>query len=376
MKESLESTRNIHQILIVTSVIIISFSVSLLLKETVFERAKKRLESCAISLRDDINSDYVRLTTDSIPRVINHEEVERFKSDSFSASLGRGRNRADDFQLRMARMDLKFSNDRIAELKAEIDSAGDDLFYYKENNEELSELYVERAGFRNKLSRLEKAYADDVEKIKNNETIPLPTMPHGKYDGQKVAVGDLSKYWAKRTGSDMFVEEIAESERFRLLLSANIRMSVTDFGKFLETEMKSQKNNPDSEIDLIGVKVAAKTIVILAPFIVIAIMIYLLMLINHLNDTATLREDTDEIANFPWIGVFRGRITAFGFFLATTVIPFLGAFSPHYASRGIDGLSTWSFWAFFIVFGIFSLLIHASIASLHKVINLKSKIKI
>lgn len=376
MKNSLESTRNIHQILIVTSVIIISFSVSLLLKETVYERAKKRLESCAISLRDDVTSDYVRITTDSIPRVIDRDEVEKFRSDSFNASLGRGRNRVDDFQLRIARMDLKFANERIAELKVEIDSTDEDLFYYKENNEELSALYLERAAIRNKITRLERAYAEALEKIKNNEAIPLPTMPHGKYDDKKLSVGDLNKYWAKRTGSDMFVEEIAESEKFRLLLSANTRMAITDFGKLLETEMKTQKNNPDSEIDLIGVKVAAKTIVILAPFIVIALMIYLLMLINHLNDTAALQQDTDEIANFPWMGVFRGPVTSIGLFLSTTFIPFLGAFSPHYASRGIEGLSSWSFWAFFIVFWIFAYVIQGSIAKLHQKVKVKSKVTI
>jgi hypothetical protein len=375
MKDTLESARNIHQILIVISVIIMSFSVSLMLKETVFETAKKRIESSVVSLRADIVSDRIRVSLDSIPRIISEQEVSKFKSDSFSASLGRYRNTYYGYPLESAKSDLKYLNERIADTKAEVDSAGDDIEYFKEMNKELTDAYIERGEVKQKIARLEREKVGALAKIKDDAQ-PLPTMDKGKYDDKKLPVADLIKYWSQNMGSELFSEEIAESERFRLLLSANAKMPIADFIKLLETEMENQKNNPDSEIDLIGVKVAAKTIVILAPFIIIAIMIYLLMLINHLNDTATLRQHTDEIADFPWMGVFRGPITAIGFSISTIVIPFLGAFSPHYASRGIDGLGTITFGLSLAGFLIFSLLIQFSISKLHEKVKLISNIQI
>lgn len=328
MKESLESARNIHQILIVVCTIIAAFSLASLPGPNVYEQARTELNSYEKKFKQELDSTYIRITYDSTGnKIYGQAEIRQFEIDSLWYIINNRPSPTFDFF-------SKYDRKRLAEIAGEIRDAEKEMDttevegdgeWYKYLSQNLTDLYLERDRLRQSIKGEKVKKPAPVTKIiKKKEAIPQP-MP---YDESRVTLLNIGQFWSDRMYSPAFEKIITDDKDFEYFLRLNEHRSVKEFKMLLMQQSAIQAKKPDTELDFGGLKVATKTINVLAPFIVLALAIYLTALIGHLGEIMTLREHADTAYEFPWMGGFTGPISRIICVISVTVYPFFAARSP------------------------------------------------
>ncbi|TDE17697.1 hypothetical protein [Dyadobacter psychrotolerans] len=101
-------------------------------------------------------------------------------------------------------------------------------------------------------------------------------------------------------------------------------MTLNDAVNELESQVKAYDQLPDSDANLFGYSVSAKHMPIIAPAIELLILLYILTLIRHATSLTTIA-DKETLKSFPWVGLFPGVMATFLTILTLFLFPLIAA---------------------------------------------------
>lgn len=91
----------------------------------------------------------------------------------------------------------------------------------------------------------------------------------------------------------MFETLIEEVSVFYYVYKANELKSVSEVKKLFYEESLKFKEKPTDDVDISGIKVAAKNMYIIAPVILLGLLVYLLTLVIHINSILKLSSQAE-----------------------------------------------------------------------------------
>jgi hypothetical protein len=250
---------------------------------------------------------------------------------------------------------LKTQNRNLRRLKVVLDSAEKNVDFkqFRDAYELITEISINRELMIDNYEELVdlshtvlKWDDDDFRIVPRSEfyadsLIPLSILDEALYPG------DNPKIFVDPKGQN--------NKSLDYFYSINKDKSVKECKNLLDKESANFKNNPRTDVDLSGVRVAGKHMYLVAPFITLVLMIYLLSLLNHLNSTTKLLQHAEDAKDFPWLALFPGTLSRILLFISIVLYPAFIMRAIALASElPPDEKELWSksYFAFFFILGL------------------------
>lgn len=280
MNESLQSARNIHQIIIVVSTIIGVFALS----------TKTPLNKYQVALNE----------LDTLQKVML--EVNAFRIRSFKQGMVVG---LDDTYKRMLEKKTEYNGGggvaglTLANIDAQFSSkwhTADSIMLVNPNRSKLGNIIL----------------SDHVEQFDISD---LPLELHPANDGWEwtMTYHPRASYKYQFGKKDLYRND----PNVKVFLFPKLK-SVWEFVKdkdfdqsrvILQNKADETKDSGTSQIDLSGLKVAGELMYLAGPLILLVLLIYLTTLVEHLIAITRTNTDAVKAIEFPWLGIFEGRLS-------------------------------------------------------------------
>lgn len=282
MKESLESARNIHQIIIVVCAVVAGFSISLKPELNKFETALLNLQYIEYAFYE-----------------VNNTRVDRIKKEVSSESEKIG------FEFPV---DSAYKYKTISSLKSELR----DIWY------NLDSLNVITAD----IGTLDTLLVE-------NKTIPIsglalephPSSPRWKterlhyYDCDYIqAFWRLGLFKSEGSADSLFANFKPVWKDVKDLPFEDAKLRLIELSN---QEQEKEKGN----FDLSGLPVAGENMYIIGPCALITLLAYLLSLVLHLKSLIRIKQNAEDVSEFPWMALFPNFYSRFLSFFSLFLLP-------------------------------------------------------
>ncbi len=112
---------------------------------------------------------------------------------------------------------------------------------------------------------------------------------------------------------------------------------LSDGARYLQARAEEQQAN----VEILGLEVSTGPVAWAGPFILLAILVYLFVHLQHLGKLAHI--DPDALRMYPWIALFEGALSRVLLFLSVVVLPVLAAAAVSARMvRSSPGASVWA----------------------------------
>lgn len=174
---------------------------------------------------------------------------------------------------------------------------------------------------------LKGARQDSLEKfLKNYERYSIETQKFlsRPYISDSVDLGGLNYYSKHIFNDDLFGVIFEEHESFENIYTKNIDVKVPIFKNFLIQKSESMESTMERNVDIFGLKIGINDSVVLIPILPFGLMLYLHLLVRHININIRIKEDADTIKVYPCVLFFKDQFSQC-VVVITLFIPVLGA---------------------------------------------------
>ncbi|GLU56119.1 hypothetical protein Dfri01_55800 [Dyadobacter frigoris] len=330
MKESLESARNIHQILIVVCTIVSVFAFSLRPEMNKYEIALRELRGIEAAFHD-----------------VNIARAERIEK-RILGGLPKG---SFDFLI-----DSAYKYKTIKTLKSELTPMWNELdstnFIYAENDN-LKKLSVENKHMEMRGLALTPASNSDLWKWERDYYPDCDYLRACKNKMYYAHVGTADSLFANITPVWLDIKDMPwEDAKQRL-----VELSSAD------------REKSKGDVDLSGLKVAGEQMYLIGPGAIIVLLSYLLTLVLHIGRILTLKEDAILASSFPWLALFPNSYSHLLSIFSLVIFPILA--SGFIVSK--SGLPTEISDKIIIIYSILFFILSPSVA--YKTVMLQFKIR-
>jgi hypothetical protein len=148
----------------------------------------------------------------------------------------------------------------------------------------------------------------------------------------------------------MFDKLIEEVSVFYYVYKANELKSVSEVKKIFYEEALKFKEKPTDDVDISGIKVAAKNMYIIAPVIILGLLVYLLTLVIHINSILKLSSQAEEAKEFPWLALFNNKFSGSVMNASLFLFPLITSFFIVWASDFEPYLKVYWIVGYFVCF--------------------------
>lgn len=356
MKESLESARNIHQILIVLLSVIGIFAISVIFETNPFDAGLKMIADSEDKAFDAIMKNKVRVKYEKpalkIYRKAEIDSSNKNIADTMNIAKLRSEMNSWEAERRVIR---KKRNNLISQIRSEIDSAEAklDISWLRTANTELTNTLIDRA-----LTEIsyEQLFASNKRMIKyenlSTNLIPMSDM----YQDSLVSLSQLNEIVYPGDTPKIFTDVNGQNNgNLDYFYSINKDKSVKECKALLNKESANFKNNPHDDVDLSGIRVASKHMYIVAPFVIFCLIIYLYSLVSHLNSTINVTVDAEGAQEFPWLALFPGVGSKILLFISIVLFPTVITWATALSSELPPSEKGWWTWCYLIFFSVLGL---------------------
>lgn len=305
MKESLESARNIHQILIIASAAIFIFGLSIGPTENKYDLARKELKAFK-EVVDSVGVYRTKIIKEKFYQEVPSEKLKKIKSSTRFNSLGSSQiweytifSMLDTFEQEWSQIDslpvqiLKTSSIKILS----------DTTLVNPETMVLSEFPI---------------YLKGQESTEGTSSIRLETSGMNIYEEKG---SYLKKFLARKLCSSNAPETFMPYLKAVRLEISNSNYS--DLQLMLENLSGEFNSKNKNDADVIGLKVTGELLYIIGPITTLTLLLYLFTLVSHLEEIF-MYSNNDDLKYFPWIAMFRNKhsiwITRFTIYLLPSAV--------------------------------------------------------
>lgn len=305
MKESLESARNIHQFLIVASVAIFIFGLSIGPNENKYDLAKAELIQFRKSVDDigTIRRHLIRKAFFSRVSPKDLKQVTRFVGFSDMSNLG-----AWDSPIHSIYQDFENEWHLIDSLPVNI------------LTKDAVDLLKDTTVMENKEHFALNAFPVYLKgQIISEGTAYIEIETDLKYMNGEV-VSYLKEFIKNKLAASSDVKTFLP--KFKVVRSEISDHSIDDALTQLQNLSDDYNSKNKNEADFIGLKVTGGLLYIVGPLVVLSLLVYLLSLATHL-DEISIPAQTTCLLEFPWIALFRDKYSIWICRVSLYALPFL-----------------------------------------------------
>ncbi|MCF2502759.1 hypothetical protein L0663_05175 [Dyadobacter sp. CY107] len=283
MKESLESARNIHQIIIFISAVIAVFALSLRTDLNKYDKARLRLQDINLAIKD-VNEDRVKRIK-SAAYEGNHKRFNLFTDQSFYRNL-----RISDIR------------ENLFQNWDSIDSI--DLVYDGGNN-----MMIVRG-------------SDSTFSAGDFPVVAKPSVGAWRserdyyYGSDYIRAFRLKGFFTADGNLDSLFSDIQPV--WFDVKNLSLESAMQNLAALSAIEVQKGKG----DVDVSGLKVTGDLIYIIGPSILLMLLIYLATLTVHIKSLIKIKEQAETAQSFPWLALFRNIWSKVISFISLIILPF------------------------------------------------------
>lgn len=342
MKESLESARNIHQIVIVVSTIIGIFAFSIKQPENKFENALNELRALYATI----------------------ESVNSYRHDLISSEMLEGLSEEDKSSIDGM---LVYGVSRFNSMQGKLQK--DTYLHFKTNWNLLDSVMIIKPSNITISASRGKDFSNDELAFFDGPPVELHPLPLGdkwiwetRYDSLASYKYQFKKVGVLKTGG----QATDFMPNLRAVWEYVKNLDYEDTRVFLQSKSAEANETDRNEVDLSGLKVAAEYMYLIGPFVLLSLLVYLTTLINHLISITKLRTHGEKALDFPWLGLFSHSLSDYISIISLQIYPAaVCVILVNKSNLGEPDTIIWSL-CYFVIFAVTSLYLRKQLVTLQR----------